>query len=84
MSVDAKDRSLFKKAHGSVKTVPETAHHLLLEEINLLFTVNKNERAVVTFSVRSMLDLYLQVRKFPPGSEIIMTGINIHDMLKIM
>jgi dTDP-4-amino-4,6-dideoxygalactose transaminase len=31
-----------------------------------------------------MLDLYLQVRNFPPGSEIIMTGINIPDMLKIM
>ena len=56
----------------------------MLDEINGIFTTNSNERAVVTFSVRSMLDLYLQVRNFPPGSEIIMTGINIPDMLKIM
>lgn len=54
---------------------------MLIEEINTYFTVNANERAVVTFSVRSMLDLYLQARKFPPGSEIIMTGLNIPDMV---
>jgi dTDP-4-amino-4,6-dideoxygalactose transaminase len=67
-----------------VKTVPESASQMLLEEINGIFTTNANEKAVVTFSVRSMLDLYLQVRNFPPGSEIIMTGINIPDMVKIM
>lgn len=55
-----------------------------MEEVQSIFTVNANERAVVTFSIRSMLDLYLQVRNFPPGSEIIMTGVNIPDMLKIM
>lgn len=54
---------------------------MLCEEVNSYFTVNSNERAVVTFSVRSVLDLYLQVRKYPPGSEIIMTGINIPDMV---
>lgn len=57
---------------------------MLCEEVNSYFTVNSNERAVVTFSVRSVLDLDLQVRKYPPGSEIIMTGINIPDMVQIM
>lgn len=56
----------------------------MLDEVNKIFTVNENERAVVTFSVRSMLDLYLSVRKFPAGSEIIMTGLNIPDMVQIM
>jgi perosamine synthetase len=64
--------------------VPESSRQALLEEVNSYFTVNSNERAVVTFSVRSMLDLYLSVRKFPAGSEIIMTGINIPDMVQIM
>jgi dTDP-4-amino-4,6-dideoxygalactose transaminase len=31
-----------------------------------------------------MLDLYFQVRKFPPGSEIIMTALNIPDMVQII
>ena len=84
VSVDATDSKLFKNAQKYVKTVPESASKMLLDEINGIFTTNSNERAVVTFSVRSMLDLYLQVRNFPPGSEIIMTGINIPDMLKIM
>ena len=57
---------------------------MLIDEVNTFFTINENERAVVTFSVRSMLDLYLQARKFPPGSEIIMTGLNIPDMVQIM
>ena len=75
---------MFNKALKYAKTVPESARDNLREEVNSIFTVNANERAVVTFSVRSMLDLYLQIRNFPPGSEIIMTGINIPDMLKIM
>jgi hypothetical protein len=68
-------------ARNYIKSVPESARQMLIEEVNTYFTVNANERAVVTFSVRSMLDLYLQARKFPPGSEIIMTGLNIPDMV---
>jgi perosamine synthetase len=75
----------FTKAQSFIKSVPETDRQMLLEEVNSYFTVDKEtERAVVTFSVRSMLDLYLQVRNFPPGSEVIMTGVNIPDMLRII
>lgn len=28
--------------------------------------------------------MYFQVKKFPKGSEVIMTGINIPDMIKII
>ena len=34
-------------------------------------------------SVRSVLDLYLQVKKYPPGSELIMSAINIPQMSHI-
>jgi dTDP-4-amino-4,6-dideoxygalactose transaminase len=51
--------------------VPSTGKHL-------------NEAAIVTLSVRSTFDLYFQARQFPRGSEIIMTGINIGDMIKII
>ena len=75
----------FTKALQFSKKIPESDRPQLIEEVNQYFTLEKaNERAVVTFSVRSMLDLYLQVRNFPPGSEIIMTGINIPDMLRII
>ena len=84
MSVDAVDVKKFNTAIKYANTVPESASEILLEEVQSIFTANANERAIVTFSVRSMLDLYLQVRNFPAGSEIIMTGINIPDMLKIM
>ncbi|XP_038059747.1 uncharacterized protein LOC119730789 [Patiria miniata] len=34
-------------------------------------------------SVRSAFDLFLRVKKYPPGSEILMTAINIPQMLHI-
>ena len=42
------------------------------------------EKALVAFCVRSMWDLYFQVKKFPKGSEILMTGLNIPDMTRIV
>ena len=45
---------------------------------------SKNEAALCTLSVRSALDIYLQVRNFPEGTEILMTGMNIPDMVKII
>jgi hypothetical protein len=45
---------------------------------------HQNEAGFVSLSVRSTLDLYLQARQFPKGSEIIMTGINIGDMIMII
>jgi len=34
--------------------------------------------------VRSALDLYLQCRKFPAGSEVIMTSVNLPDMVNVL
>lgn len=53
-----------------------------------------NEKVLTTLSVRSAFDLFLQVcyyqakplqsRKYPKGSEVIMTGVNIPDMYQIV
>lgn len=42
------------------------------------------ENVVTTLSVRSCWDLYFQCRKFPPGTEVLMTAINIGDMVRIV
>lgn len=42
------------------------------------------ERTVTTLSVRTMWDIYFQSRQFPKGSEIMMTAINISDMIKVV
>jgi perosamine synthetase len=81
VAIDCKDGTSFKVARDFIKTVPESSRQSLIDEVNTFFTANENEKAVVTFSVRSLLDLYLQARKFPAGSEIIMTGLNIPDMV---
>lgn len=57
----------------------------------MMLTKNfEKEKVLVALSVRSSFDLYFQVRrarinlkarKYPPGSEVIMTGINIPDMV---
>jgi hypothetical protein len=75
LAIDCEDGNLFSKARNYIKTVPESARQGLLDEVNSYFTVDSNERAVVTFSIRSLWDLYLQARKYPPGSEIIMTAL---------
>ena len=60
----------------------------------MMLTKNfENEKVLVALSVISSFDLYFQVRgvrmieqarKYPPGSEVIMTGINIPDMVQII
>ena len=40
--------------------------------------------ALATYSVRTALDLYLQVRAFPRGSEIICSALNIPDMFTVI
>jgi perosamine synthetase len=43
-----------------------------------------DERIILTASVRTTFDLILQVLDLPIGSEIVMTCINIPDMVKII
>ena len=40
--------------------------------------------AVVALSVRTAFDAYLSVLNLPRGSEVVMTGINIPDMMQIV
>ncbi|XP_071956101.1 uncharacterized protein [Antedon mediterranea] len=45
----------------------------------------KNRNTVIPcLSVRSAFDLYLQVKKYPIGSEVIMTAVNIPSMSEIV
>jgi dTDP-4-amino-4,6-dideoxygalactose transaminase len=37
-----------------------------------------------TFCVRSCFDLFFQARKFPAGSEVIFTAVNIPDMVQVV
>ncbi|MFN0060699.1 MAG: DegT/DnrJ/EryC1/StrS family aminotransferase [Planctomycetota bacterium] len=41
-------------------------------------------RAFVCLSVRTALDLYLAARAWPPGSEVLVTALNIPDMAKVI
>ena len=43
-----------------------------------------NENVIVGLSVRSIFDLLLSQKGYKSGSEIIMSGITIPDMLKIV
>lgn len=55
------------------------------EKIAKLFESPREDYGVLTtLSVRSSFDLFLQVKNFPPGSEIICTCINIPDMCTLI
>lgn len=54
---------------------------------SLLFASKRwtyDERSVTCLSVRTGLDLYLQVLNLPKGSEVIMSGMTIDDMATIV
>ena len=56
-----------------------------LHQIRDLWLTRANPNPVLPcLSVRTGLDLYLQVKNFPPGSEIIMSAINIPDMVHVV
>ena len=44
----------------------------------------KRDLIMPSFCVRASLDLYFQSRNFPAGSEVIMTAINLPDMVRIV
>ena len=65
--------------------MPDTSAAKYTTKLDELFARDRaNERALVTLSVRSAFDLYFQVKKFPPGSEVLMTAVNIPDMVRII
>jgi len=85
ISVDSTWGSEWLRAFYKSMKVTESERPNLERELNSYFPdQSRNEKALCTLSVRSALDLYLQVRQFPQGSEILMTGMNIPDMVKII
>ena len=73
-----------KKAFVRSFSEDNKMYNFYQQKVEALFSKDlSREKAVVTLSVRSAFDLYLQARNFPIGSEIIMTGINIPDMVRV-
>lgn len=57
----------------------------VVSEIKALWTNENNPNHVLPcLSVRSGFDLYLKVMDFPPGSEVIMSAVNIPDMITVV
>ena len=53
----------------------------IIQELQRLWTTPYNSNYVLPcLSARSAFDLYLRLKQYPPGSEIIMSAINIPDM----
>eukprot|EP00744_Colponema_vietnamica_P000667 GILI01001178.1.p1 GENE.GILI01001178.1~~GILI01001178.1.p1 ORF type:complete len:500 (+),score=142.25 GILI01001178.1:87-1502(+) len=57
-------------------------HKRLTQQVESIWSPEGN--ALATLSVRSALDCWLQVMNFPKGSEIIMSAINIPDMVNVI
>jgi perosamine synthetase len=55
------------------------------QKIQNVFTPQPTtEKTFISLSVRSTFDIYLQCRNFPRGTEVLMTAINIPDMVQIL
>ena len=65
------------KCHGN--------RHEIIQDLKELWTNSSNPNFVLPcLAVRSGLDLFLKVKAFPSGSEIIMSAINIPDMVSVV
>lgn len=57
----------------------------IIKDIQQMWITNQNRNpALPCLSVRTALDLYLQVMNFPNGSEVIMSAVNIPDMVQVL
>ncbi|CAH1277497.1 Hypp9665, partial [Branchiostoma lanceolatum] len=66
-------------------TVSSPDRQLNTRRLQKIWTTAQNPNHVLPcLSVRTGLDLFLTVKKFPPGSEIIMSAINIPDMARVV
>jgi perosamine synthetase len=75
--IDTTWRDLLR-AYGDIATAQDTA--AAQTRIQKLFHAD----CLVAISARTAFDAWLRVRAFPRGSEIVMTAINIPDMIKVM
>ncbi|XP_074662625.1 uncharacterized protein LOC141915120 isoform X2 [Tubulanus polymorphus] len=56
----------------------------MVENLSKLWRSPLRNHALPCLSVRSGLDLFLRVKHFPEGSQIIMTALNIPDMVRVV
>uniref|UniRef100_T1IP93 DegT/DnrJ/EryC1/StrS aminotransferase family protein n=1 Tax=Strigamia maritima TaxID=126957 RepID=T1IP93_STRMM len=56
----------------------------IITELSSLFQSPHHTNVLPCFSVRTGLDLFLECKKFPPDSEIILSAINIPDIVRII
>ena len=69
--------------HYSTVSCPSRADSV--RELHNMWMSHADPRRVLPcLSVRTGLDLFLQIKKFPPGSEIIVSAINIPDVIQIL
>ena len=57
---------------------------MVVDNIKALYHLKENEDLMVHSCVRTGFDLILQVKNFPPGTEVLMTAVNIPHMAQIV
>jgi len=81
--VDADWKHFIKATQWSICAFHNRAQ--LIESVCLKWMNEHNHNHVLPcLSVRTGFDLFLRVMKYPPGTEIIMSAVNIPDMLRIV
>ncbi|CAD8173755.1 unnamed protein product [Paramecium pentaurelia] len=80
--IDMQYRHLFNTLWAYLKPVDQNKYIQEIEEIWLGGL--KNQKILITLCVRASTDLVLQALNWPPGSEVIITGINIPDMIQVL
>ena len=81
--VDADWKHFIKAAQWSICSFHNRAQ--LIESVRLKWTSERNPNHVLPcLSVRTGFDLFLRVMNYAPGTEVIMSAVNIPDMLHIV
>ncbi|XP_066263544.1 uncharacterized protein [Branchiostoma lanceolatum] len=81
--IDASWRDILSGIRDCTFSSPD--RQLNTRRLQKIWTTAQNPNHVLPcLSVRTGLDLFLTVKKFPPGSEIIMSAINIPDMARVV
>eukprot|EP00331_Platyophrya_macrostoma_P035659 CAMPEP_0176438570 /NCGR_PEP_ID=MMETSP0127-20121128/19375_1 /TAXON_ID=938130 /ORGANISM="Platyophrya macrostoma, Strain WH" /LENGTH=427 /DNA_ID=CAMNT_0017822571 /DNA_START=40 /DNA_END=1323 /DNA_ORIENTATION=- len=81
IQIDMKTRFLLRIIPELISPSDRNALQQVLEE--LVIKKPDTEKLLTTLSVRTAWDLFLQAMDFPLGSEVIMTAVNIPEMVKI-
>ncbi|XP_062580685.1 uncharacterized protein LOC134242601 [Saccostrea cucullata] len=81
--IDAEFKDIFGAASRCLTCCGDREQ--VIQDLKQMWTTSTNQNPVLPcLSVRTGLDLFLQVKNYPPGSEIIMSAINIPDMVYIV